>query len=82
MRHGEVYTVHGLSGLHFKITDKKGSTMRNDALAAMFKGLKLRGMLQAMEELAAQNSPAFQAALPIVEGLLKAEAAERDVRSL
>jgi DNA replication protein DnaC len=56
--------------------------MRHDAMAEMFKGLKLRGMLQAMEDLAEQNSPAFQAALPIVAGLLKAEAAERDVRSL
>ena len=56
--------------------------MRNDAMMAMFRGLNLRGMTQAMEELARQNSPAFQAALPIVEGLLKAEAAEREVRSL
>ncbi|MFS2006423.1 IS21-like element helper ATPase IstB [Duganella sp. CT11-25] len=56
--------------------------MRNDAMMEMFRGLNLRGMTQAMEELARQNSPAFQAALPIVEGLLKAEAAEREVRSL
>ncbi|MBA5636161.1 ATP-binding protein [Duganella sp. LX20W] len=56
--------------------------MQRDAMTQMLKGLRLRGMLQAMEELAEQNSPAFQAALPIVTGLLKAEAAERDVRSL
>lgn len=56
--------------------------MRHDAMMEMFKGLKLRGMAQALEELASQDSPAFQAALPIVAGLLKAEAAEREVRSL
>jgi DNA replication protein DnaC len=56
--------------------------MQRNELTAMLKGLRLRGMMQAMEELAVQNSPAFQAATPIIEGLLKAEAAERDVRSL
>ncbi|MBW9335682.1 ATP-binding protein [Herbaspirillum sp. RU 5E] len=56
--------------------------MLPDALLGMFRVLKWRGMGQAAEDLAAQNSPAFQAALPILADLVKAEIAEREVRSL
>jgi DNA replication protein DnaC len=48
----------------------------------MFRVLKLRGMAQALADLAEQNSPAFQAALPVLSDLVKAEVAEREVRSL
>jgi len=56
--------------------------MQHDAMLAMFKSLKLRGMAQALEDLAGQDSPAFHAAIPVLSGLLKAEMAEREVRSL
>jgi DNA replication protein DnaC len=48
----------------------------------LLKGLKLHGMAQALSELSAQDSPAYQAASPVLSGLLKAELAEREVRSL
>jgi DNA replication protein DnaC len=57
-------------------------TMRYDAILIMLKSLKLIGMGQALEDLAGQDSPAFHAAVPILSGLLKAEIAEREVRSL
>ena len=53
-----------------------------EALLEMFRILKLRGMAHAVSDLAAQNSPAFQAALPVLSDLVKAEIAEREVRSL
>lgn len=56
--------------------------MQHDAMLSMFKSLKLRGMALALEDLAGQDSPAFQAAIPVLSGLLKAEMAEREVRSL
>ena len=56
--------------------------MQHDVMVGMFASLKLRGMAQALEDLAQQDSPAFQAALPILSDLLKAEIAEREVRSL
>src|SRR5450830_1850021 len=56
--------------------------MQHEAMQHMFKSLKLRGMAQALEDLAGQDSPAYQAALPVLAGLLKAETAEREVRSL
>ncbi len=39
-------------------------------------------MAQAVTELAEQGSPAFEAAHPILSQLLKAESAEREVRSI
>jgi len=60
--------------------------MRHDpavgALVVMLRGLKMRGMAQAVDELAQQGAPAFQAAIPILSQLLKAETAEREVRSM
>jgi len=48
----------------------------------MLRQLKMFGMAQAVTELAEQGSPAFEAAHPILSQLLKAESAEREVRSI
>lgn len=56
--------------------------MQPDAMVTTLKSLKLFGMAQAVEELAAQNSPAYQHAQSILGILLKAELAEREVRSV
>jgi DNA replication protein DnaC len=56
--------------------------MSTDALATTLRGLKLFGMAQAAEELAAQGAPAYQQAAPLLTSLLKAEVAEREVRSV
>jgi DNA replication protein DnaC len=47
----------------------------------MLRSLKMQGMAQAVSELTEQGSPAFEAAMPILSQLLKAETAEREVRS-
>jgi len=46
------------------------------------KTLKLHGMADALANLSAQASPAYQQAMPVLEILLKAESSERDVRSI
>ena len=51
------------------------------AIVIMLRQLKMHGMAQAVGELTEQGSPAFEAALPILSQLLKAETAEREVRS-
>ena len=60
--------------------------MRHDpasaAIVIMLKGLKMHGMAQAVGELTEQGSPAFEAAIPVLSQLLKAETAEREVRSV
>jgi DNA replication protein DnaC len=60
--------------------------MRHDPASAgiviMLRSLKMFGMAQAVGELAEQGSPAFDAAVPILSQLLKAETAEREVRSI
>jgi DNA replication protein DnaC len=65
--------------------------MRNEAVStnsqvapmvATLKSLKLWGMAHAVAELAEQGAPAFAAAQPILAQLLKAETAEREVRSV
>ena len=60
--------------------------MRHDpasgALVIMLRSLKMYGMAQAVDELAQQGAPAFEAAIPILSQLLKAETAEREVRSM
>lgn len=53
-----------------------------ESMMQMLRVLKLRGMAQAVADLAEQDSPAFQAALPVLSDLVKAEVAEREVRSL
>ena len=60
--------------------------MRHDpasaAVVIMLRGLKMHGMAQAVGELMEQGAPAFEAAMPILSQLLKAETAEREVRSI
>ncbi|WP_237478210.1 IS21-like element helper ATPase IstB [Lichenibacterium dinghuense] len=51
------------------------------AIVIMLRSLKMHGMAQAVEELTQQGAPAFEAAMPILSQLLKAETAEREVRS-
>ena len=59
--------------------------MRHNAAAGeiiiMLRCLKVRGMAQAVGEQSNKGSPAFEAALPILSQLLKAEAADREARS-
>ena len=52
------------------------------AMVATLKSLKLFGMAHAVAELAAQGAPAFDAAQSMLGQLLKAETAEREVRSV
>ena len=56
--------------------------MNPDAMVITLKSMKLHGMADAVGELSAQSSPAYQQAVPVLEMLLKAEASERDVRSI
>ena len=56
--------------------------MSAEALMITLKSLKLFGMAQSIEELATQDSPAYQQAEPILKVLLKAEVADREVRSI
>ena len=60
--------------------------MRHDpasaAIVIMLRELKMFGMAQAVAELAEQGAPAFEAAQPMLTQLLKAETAEREVRSV
>jgi DNA replication protein DnaC len=56
--------------------------MQQAVMIDMLKSLRLHGMAQAVNELATQNSPAYQAAESVLSGLLKAEMTEREVRSL
>ena len=56
--------------------------MNQEALITTLKSLKLYGMADSITSLAEQASPAYQQALPILETLLKAEVAEREVRSI
>jgi DNA replication protein DnaC len=51
------------------------------AVVIMLRSLKLHGMAQAVGDLTEQGSPAFEAAVPILSQLLKAETADREVRS-
>jgi len=72
-----------------------GCAMRHDpasgAIVIMLRGLKMYGMAvvpkarlwrDAVADLMEQGSPAFEAAVPILSQLLKAEVAEREVRSI
>ena len=55
--------------------------MLPDASIQTLKTLHLHGMAQALDELARQGSPRYHEALPFLTTLLKAEVAERAVRS-
>ena len=60
--------------------------MRHDpasaAVVVMLRGLKMYGMAQAASDLVEQGAPAFGTAVPLLSQLLKAEIAEREVRSI
>ncbi len=56
--------------------------MKPDAMITTLKSMKLHGMADVINELSAQSSPAYQQAVPVLKMLLKAEASERDVRSI
>ena len=60
--------------------------MRHDpasgAIVIMLRSLKMFGMAQAVTDLIEQGAPAFEEAVPILSQLLKAEVAEREVRSI
>lgn len=56
--------------------------MQHEAMITSLKSIKLYGMAQAVDELAKQGSPAYQNAQEILGTLLKAEMAEREVRSI
>jgi DNA replication protein DnaC len=60
--------------------------MRHDpasgAIVIMLRSLKMYGMAQAITELMEQGAPAFETAVPTLSQLLKAELAEREVRSI
>jgi DNA replication protein DnaC len=56
--------------------------MHPEAMIATFKSLKLFGMTQAIDDLAEQGSPAWHSAESVLDALLKAEVAEREVRSI
>jgi DNA replication protein DnaC len=62
------------------------NVMRHDPAGAsiviMLRSLKMHGMAQAVSDLLEQGSPAFETATPILSQLLKAEMAEREVRSI
>ena len=55
--------------------------MNMDAMIKTLKTLKLFGMADAVLDLSEQASPAWQQSIPILDTLLKAEVAEREVRS-
>ena len=63
-----------------------GAAMRHDpasaAIVIMLRSLKMHGMSQAVTDLIEQGAPAFDAAVPMLSQLLKAELAEREVRSI
>jgi DNA replication protein DnaC len=50
--------------------------------SSMLRGLAMYGMAQAVGDLIEQGAPAFEAAVPMLSQLLKAEMAEREVRSI
>lgn len=56
--------------------------MQDEAMVATLKSLKLFGMAQAVDELAQQGAPAYAATHTMLGDLLKAEIAEREVRSV
>jgi len=56
--------------------------MQHEAMITSLKAIKMYGMAQAVDELARQGSPAYQSAQEMLGTLLKAEMAEREVRSI
>jgi DNA replication protein DnaC len=56
--------------------------MSVEAVVTTLKSMKLHGMASAVAELAEQGSPAFKQSGELLEKLIKAEVAEREVRSI
>ena len=56
--------------------------MSSETLVSTLKSLKLHGMAQTGDELAEQSAPAFSKTEAMLNTLLKAEVAEREVRSI
>lgn len=56
--------------------------MSADFLVTTLKSMKLHGMASAVVELAEQGAPAFKQSHELLEKLIKAEVAEREVRSI
>ena len=56
--------------------------LASGAIIIMLRSLKVHGMAQAVTDLMEQGAPAFDAAVPMLAQLLKAEVAEREVRSI
>ena len=56
--------------------------MNAETMITTLKSLKLFGMADTIGNMATQASPVYQQAVPILETLLKAEVAEREVRSI
>lgn len=56
--------------------------MSADAVVTTLKSMKLHGMAGAVAELAEQGSPAFKQSGELLDKLIKAEVAEREVRSI
>lgn len=51
------------------------------AIVIMLRQLKMHGMAQAVGELTEQGAPAFEAIIPVLSQLLKAETTEREVKA-
>ncbi len=56
--------------------------MSNDAVVANLRSLKLYGMASAIGELAEQGSPAYHQSTDLLDQLIRAEVADREVRSI
>ena len=56
--------------------------MSAEAVVTTLKSMKLHGMAGAVAELAEQGSPAFKHSGELLDKLIKAEVAEREVRSI
>ena len=56
--------------------------MSNDAVVLSLKSLKLYSMAGAVSELAEQGAPAYQQATGLLDQLIRAEVADREVRSI
>jgi DNA replication protein DnaC len=56
--------------------------MSADAVVTTLKSMKLHGMAGAVAELAEQGSPAYRQSRDLLDKLIKAEVAEREVRSI
>lgn len=71
------HAMTGCEGTHAMRHDPAGA-----AIVIMLRSLKMPGMAQAVHDLMEQGAPAFDAAIPMLSQLLKAEMAEREVRSI